>query len=56
MPNPGANRAIFQRKFKCLVKNRIEKRAAKHLLELQKSHFKYENLDFKGFKPAEYLM
>ena len=43
-------------KFRSLVKNRIEKSAAKHLVELQNSHSKSKNLDFKGFKPAEYLL
>ena len=48
--------SFSKEKFKSLVKNRIEKSAAKHLIELQNSHSKSENLDFKGFKPSEYLM
>ena len=42
--------------FRNIVKNRLEKFAAKYLLQLKKSHSKTEHLRFNGFKPAEYLM
>ena len=38
--------SLSKEKFKSLVKSRIEKSAAKNLVELQNSHTKSENLDF----------
>ena len=47
---------IKKEKFRSLVKNRIDKFAAKYLIELKNAHSKTENIEFCGFKPAQYLM
>ena len=49
-------KGIKKETFRNIVKNKIEKFAEKHLLELKNSHSKTENIKFSGFKPAPYLM
>ena len=48
--------SIKKEQFRNIVKNRIEKFAAKYLMQLKRSHSKTEHLTFNGFKPAEYLI